>query len=61
VNVNIPMSLVRWDQDGRTGFAPSGHDIDYGEVMDAIKSGATGKIVDIEDQTEGEHVEIWSE
>jgi len=30
-------------------------------VMDAIKSGATGKIVDIEDQDEGERVEIWIE
>ncbi len=61
VNVNIPMSLVSVGIKMGARFAPSGHDINYSEVMDAIKSGTTGKIVDIEDQSEGEHVEIWSE
>ncbi len=49
VNVNIPM------------FAPSSANINYSEVMDAIRAGNSGKIVDIEDQGEGERVEIWSE
>jgi hypothetical protein len=29
--------------------------------MDAIKSGASGKLVDVEDLESGEHVEVWVE
>ena len=52
VNVGIKMGAR---------FAPSGANFNYDEVMSAIKNGAMGKIVDLEDQTEGERVEIWSE
>ena len=31
------------------------------EIMTAIKSGASGKVADIEDGESGEHVEIWVE
>lgn len=61
VNVNIPMSLVNVGIKMGARFAPSGTDINYHEIMDAIKSGATGKILDIENQPESERVEIWSE
>jgi len=42
-------------------FVPSGSGVDYDEIMTAIKSGASGKIADIEDVESGEHVEIWVE
>ncbi|MEP7288998.1 MAG: hypothetical protein ABI947_24860 [Chloroflexota bacterium] len=61
VNVNIPMSLVNVGIKMGARFAPTSVDFDYTEVMHAIRAGTTGKIVDIEDQTEGERVEIWSE
>jgi hypothetical protein len=61
VNVNIPMSLVNVGIKMGARFAPVGANFDYAEVMEAIKNGTTGKIVDLEDQTEGERVEIWSE
>ena len=61
VNVNIPMSLVNVGIKMGARFAPTSVDFNYGEVMEAIKSGTTGKIVDMEDQTEGERIEIWSE
>jgi hypothetical protein len=61
VNVNIPMGLVNVGIKMGARFAPTSVNFNYAEVMDAIKSGATGKIVDYEDQTEGERVEIWSE
>ena len=59
VNVNIPMSLVNVGIKMGARFAPTS--VNYDEIMDAIKAGNTGKIVDIEDQTEGERIEIWSE
>jgi hypothetical protein len=42
-------------------FAPTSANFNYAEVMEAIKGGATGKIVDIEDENESERVEIWVE
>ncbi len=61
VNVNIPMSLVSVGIKMGARFAPTSSNFNYAEVMDAIKSGATGKIVDLEDQDEGERIEIWVE
>ncbi|MCC7449583.1 MAG: hypothetical protein IT324_19335 [Anaerolineae bacterium] len=61
VSVNIPMGLVNVGMKLGARFAPTNADFDYQEVMDAIKSGTTGKIVDIEDQDESERVEIWIE
>ncbi len=61
VNVNIPMGLVNVGVKLGARFTPSNADVNYGEIMDAIKSGASGKIVDVEDLESGEHVEVWVE
>jgi hypothetical protein len=61
VNVNIPMSLVNVGIKLGARFAPSHAGMDYDEIMDAIKSGASGKLVDAEDAESGEHVEVWVE
>ncbi len=61
VNVNIPMGLVNVGVKLGARFAPTSANIDYDEIMDAIKSGASGKIVDVEDVESGERVEVWVE
>jgi SHOCT-like protein len=61
VSVNIPMSLVSVGIKMGARFVPSSTNFNYQNVLDAIKSGASGKIVDMEDQDEGERVEIWIE
>ncbi len=61
VNVNIPMGLVNVGVKLGARFTPSHADVNYDEIMDAIKSGASGKIVDLEDIESGEHVEVWVE
>ena len=61
VNVNIPMGLVNVGIKLGARFTPSGADVNYDEIMDAIKSGASGKLVDLEDLESGEHVEVWVE
>ncbi len=61
VNVNIPMGLVNVGVKLGARFAPSHANINYDEIMDAIKSGASGKLADVEDLESGEHVEIWVE
>jgi hypothetical protein len=61
VNVNIPMSLVNVGIKLGARFTPSSADIDYDEIVEALKSGASGKLVDVEDMESGEHVEVWVE
>jgi hypothetical protein len=61
VNVSIPMGLVNVGIKLGARFAPASANINYDEIMDAIKSGASGKVADVEDLESGEHVEIWVE
>jgi len=60
VNINLPFKLL--EVGARLGAkfaAPAELDID--EILQAIKAGAEGKIVDIEDEEGGERVEIYVE
>jgi hypothetical protein len=61
VNVNLPMSLV--DVGTRMGarFAPELEDVDFHDIIEQIKSGAQGKIIEVEDAEGGERVEIYVE
>ncbi len=61
VSVNLPIGLV--DVGVRMGarFAPELADMDLGEVIEQVKSGAQGKIIEVEDQEDGEKVEIYIE
>lgn len=61
VNVNLPMSLV--DVGTRMGarFAPELEDVDFRDIIEQVKSGAQGKIVEVEDLEGGERVEIYVE
>ena len=42
-------------------FAPEVEGVDMSSVMDALRSGVTGKIIDVTDDEDGEHVEIYVE
>jgi hypothetical protein len=61
VNVNIPMSLVNVGLKMGARFAPNMEGVNFDEMMTAIKSGASGKIMDVTDEDSGEHVEIYVE
>ncbi|MCL4237322.1 MAG: hypothetical protein KJ047_03650 [Anaerolineae bacterium] len=61
VNVNIPMSLVTVGVKLGARFTPHSSNVDYDEILEAIRGGASGKLVDMEDITSGEHVEVWVE
>jgi hypothetical protein len=61
VNVNIPMGLVNVGMRMGAKFAPDISGIDIDEVIDAVKQGASGKIIDVEDNDAGERVEIYVE
>lgn len=60
VNVNIPLSLVDIGLKMGAKFSPVGMEgLDMTQIIAAVKSGGTGKIVDVEDEEDGEHVEIY--
>lgn len=61
VNVNIPMGLVNVGIRMGAKFAPEIEGAQYEEIMEAVRSGQQGKIIDIVDEEDGEHVEIFVE
>ncbi len=62
VNVNIPLGLVDIGVKMGAKFAPAGVEgLDMDKIMAAIKSGGQGKVVDVEDEEGGEHVEVFIE
>ena len=61
VNVNIPMGLVNVGLKMGARFAPNMDNVNYEELMTAIKSGANGKVMDVTDEEKGERVEIFVE
>lgn len=61
VNVNIPMGLVNVGIKMGAKFAPEIEGAEYNEIMEAIRSGQQGKIMDIYDDEDGERVEIFVE
>ncbi len=61
VNVNLPLGLM--DAGLRIGaqYAPELQGMDLGQLANQVKSGASGKIIDVVDEEDGEHVEIFVE
>lgn len=62
VNVRIPLSLVDIGLKLGAKFSPVGIEgLDMSQIMSAVKAGGMGKIVDVEDEDDGEHVEVYIE
>jgi len=59
--VQIPLSLMDAGMKIGAHFAPEIEDLDMENIMEAFKQGVTGKIVDVLDEEDGEHVEIFIE
>ncbi len=60
-SINIPMSLINVGLRMGARFAPDLNGLDFQEVIQAIKQGMRGKIVEVEDEADGERVEIFVE
>ena len=57
VNVNLPLGLVDAGMNIATQFAP---DINFSQIAEAVRSGTLeGKIVDVMDEEDGEHIEVF--
>ncbi len=60
VNINLPIKLIDIGTKLGAKFAAPA-DLDIEGIMQAIKEGAEGKIVDVEDEEDGERVEVYVE
>ena len=61
VNINLPIGLVNVGMKIGARFAPEMSEMDAAAIVEAIRSNAMGKIIDVQDETDGEHVEIFLE
>jgi hypothetical protein len=59
--VQIPLALIESGMKIGAHFAPEVEGVDMPTIMEALRSGMTGKIVDVVDEKDGEHVEIFVE
>lgn len=61
VSVNLPIGLVDVGMRMGARFAPELEGMDLTEIIEQMKTGAQGKIVEVEDSEDGERVEIYIE
>lgn len=61
VNVRLPVGVINAGLKLGMKFAPNVEGVDYKEIADMIQAGGIGKIVDVDDDKDGEHVEVFIE
>jgi hypothetical protein len=57
--VNLPLNLVNWGMRIGAQFAPEVANINLDELGEILQSSTEGKIIDVLDEEDGEHVEIY--
>lgn len=61
VNVNLPINIVNVGLKMGARFIPEFEGLDLEELGDALRQGLTGKIVDVVDEEDRQHVEVYIE
>jgi len=61
VSVRLPLSLVKWGMKVGGQFSPEVKGIDFDELSEIINSETDGKLVEVMDEEDGEHVQIFIE
>jgi hypothetical protein len=59
VNVNVPLGWVGVGLRLGARYAPEVAGLDVAEILDQLRAGATGRLVDVEGLEDGERVEIF--
>jgi lysophospholipase L1-like esterase len=59
--VQIPINLLDAGMKIGAHFAPEIDGVNMDQLMEALRSGVTGKIIDVTNDEDGEHVEIYVE
>jgi len=58
-SVTLPLSLVKWGLKVGTQYHREINGVDFDEIGDILASGAEGKIIEVIDEEDGEHVQIF--
>lgn len=61
VNVRLPVSLLHAGMKMGARFSPEVEGLDMDQLTQFINSGEVGKVVDVIDDEDGEHVEVFIE
>ena len=61
VNVRLPVGLIKAGVKMGAKFSPEIEGLDIDQLMTFINSGELGQIVDVFDEDDGEHVEVFIE
>lgn len=61
VNVTMPLQLIHFAMKNGAKYTPELAGVDMEELYEAIQGGVTGNLVDIVDENDGEHVEVFIE
>jgi hypothetical protein len=61
VNVRMPLSVVTAGMKMGMRFSPEVEGMDITQLAEVIQSGEVGQIVDVFDEDDGEHVEVFVE
>jgi hypothetical protein len=61
VNVRLPVSLISAGLKMGAKFSPQVEGMDPEKLMAFLRSGETGKVIDVIDEDDGQHVEIYIE
>jgi len=59
VNVNLPMNLVAAGIKVGARYEPRLADVNLDEILEAVRAGVEGKLVDVENWESGERVEVF--
>jgi len=61
VNVRLPIGMIRAGSKIGMRFAPEVEGMDLSELFQFVEQGELGKVVDVYDDEDGEHVEVFLE
>ena len=60
-SVNIPLGLMEWGVQIGAQFAPEVANLNMEQIYEMLNAGVEGKIIDVVDEEDGQHVEIFVE
>lgn len=61
VNVNLPLSMVNVGLKMGARFLPELEGLELQELGEALREGTTGKVIDVIDEEDRQHVEVYIE
>ncbi len=61
VNVRLPVNVLNAGVKMGARFSPEVEGVDMNQMMEMVRAGVTGQVVDVFDDKDGEHVEVFLE